>query len=297
MSRKFCFAIITTLLLLANNASAQTTLGFDDFDGGGMFTTRVATPDNSATNGAFPGSIFDVFGITNRTVNFDFSDDTLMNTDFTGLHPTTVADNFFGTEDIENNDNLAGTGTLVYEIDVTGASNLTFSADFAAWGDFEESNDINFITASIDGSTPETILELIVIETDEPETLQTYTYEDGSMGEIKDPMSIQGTLLSNVYQNFSAPISGSGSTLTLTFSFQGNGGNETIAIDNILVEGDAGKGGLVGDVNCDGTVDLLDVAPFVDAVSNQVYDFKADANSDGEDNLLDVAPFVALLGG
>ena len=52
-----------------------------------------------------------------------------------------------------------------------------------------------------------------------------------------------------------------------------------------------------GDVNDDGTIDLLDVDPFVRAIANNCYDPNADVNGDGDDNLLDVAPFVALFAG
>lgn len=54
---------------------------------------------------------------------------------------------------------------------------------------------------------------------------------------------------------------------------------------------------LLGDLNGDGVVNLLDVAPFVDAVSNGDYVPEADINGDGVVNLLDVEPFVALLSG
>lgn len=54
---------------------------------------------------------------------------------------------------------------------------------------------------------------------------------------------------------------------------------------------------LLGDVNGDGVVNLLDVAPFIDAVSNGVYIPEADINGDGVVNLLDVQPFVDLLSG
>ncbi|MEM9413356.1 MAG: dockerin type I domain-containing protein, partial [Planctomycetota bacterium] len=53
----------------------------------------------------------------------------------------------------------------------------------------------------------------------------------------------------------------------------------------------------LGDVNCDGIVNLLDVAPFVDRVLSGMFDAKADINDDGQVNLLDVAPFVQLLTG
>ena len=54
---------------------------------------------------------------------------------------------------------------------------------------------------------------------------------------------------------------------------------------------------LVGDVNCDGSIDLLDVTPFVDAILSGVFDPKADINGDGFVDLLDVIPFVDLLSG
>ena len=54
---------------------------------------------------------------------------------------------------------------------------------------------------------------------------------------------------------------------------------------------------LLGDVNCDGTVNLLDVQPFVELIVSGNFSAKADMNSDGEVSLLDVEPFVALLTG
>ena len=50
-----------------------------------------------------------------------------------------------------------------------------------------------------------------------------------------------------------------------------------------------------GDVNCDGAVNLLDVGPFVDALSNGIFNPAADINQDGMVNLLDVGPFIELL--
>lgn len=52
---------------------------------------------------------------------------------------------------------------------------------------------------------------------------------------------------------------------------------------------------LLGDVNLDGAVNLLDVAPFVDLVSEGFFQPEGDTNEDGSVNLLDVAPFIAIL--
>ena len=54
---------------------------------------------------------------------------------------------------------------------------------------------------------------------------------------------------------------------------------------------------LMGDINCDGAVNLLDVAPFVDLISNGLFSAKADFAGDGTVNLLDVGPFVDALSG
>ena len=53
----------------------------------------------------------------------------------------------------------------------------------------------------------------------------------------------------------------------------------------------------LGDINQDGSVNLLDVAPFVDAISNGTPTNEGDFNCDGTVNLLDVGPFVSLLAG
>ena len=54
---------------------------------------------------------------------------------------------------------------------------------------------------------------------------------------------------------------------------------------------------LLGDVNLDGEVNLLDVSSFVTAVTRGTFSCEADANEDGNVDLLDVAPFVMLLTG
>lgn len=296
MITKFSTAIILVASLMIGSTGFGQVVGMDDFDGGELFISRTFTPDLSgnAVPGTFPGSIFDVFGIVNRSVNIDLSDDTLIDPTFQGMFPTTVTDSFLATEDLDNDDNPEATGELVYEFDITGATDLVFSADFAAMGDFETANDINTISASIDGGASELLIELVVDE----EAVQTYTFEDGGTAELPDPMAIQGTFLDNTFQNFSAPIRGTGSTLTITMAFTGNGGEELVVINNVLIESSMDKGeDIIGDVNCDGNIDLLDVAPFVDLVTSGKFSFKADINGDGEVDLLDVAPFVELLTG
>ena len=52
---------------------------------------------------------------------------------------------------------------------------------------------------------------------------------------------------------------------------------------------------LLGDANCDGMVNLLDVAPFVDAIMTEQYSIKSDVNRDGSVDADDIIPFVDAL--
>ena len=54
---------------------------------------------------------------------------------------------------------------------------------------------------------------------------------------------------------------------------------------------------LLGDVNIDGVVNLLDVDFFIDRLGTGTYQAEADCNEDGVVNLLDVDFFIAILGG
>ena len=88
----------------------------------------------------------------------------------------------------------------------------------------------------------------------------------------------------------------------LSFERDFNGFMDRVMISNeVLAPGSfrATVGGkiLFGDVNCDGSVDLLDVAPFVDLIVSGGFSSKADVNMDGSVDLLDVGPFVDLLVG
>lgn len=57
------------------------------------------------------------------------------------------------------------------------------------------------------------------------------------------------------------------------------------------------QGFQMGDLNRDCAVNLLDVAPFVDALQDPAYDYLADLNTDGADNLLDVFHLIKMFFG
>ena len=53
--------------------------------------------------------------------------------------------------------------------------------------------------------------------------------------------------------------------------------------------------GLLGDVNLDGMVNFLDIAPFILRLSTSDFQFEADINGSGRVDFLDIAPFIGIL--
>jgi len=52
---------------------------------------------------------------------------------------------------------------------------------------------------------------------------------------------------------------------------------------------------VLGDVNCDGVTDFLDIAPFIQLLVDGEFSEKADIDDSDEVDFLDIAPFIAIL--
>lgn len=93
--------------------------------------------------------------------------------------------------------------------------------------------------------------------------------------------------------NFDTPVNTDGFLFSADLSGGAAGG---VGINSITFEAGS-TAPLLGDVNLDGVVDLLDVGPFVALLTNGEFLAEADINGDGLVDLLDVGPFVDLLSG
>jgi hypothetical protein len=94
---------------------------------------------------------------------------------------------------------------------------------------------------------------------------------------------------------FTVPFTAQNSVTTIAF-FNGSAANNFLCfLDNVTLNRDIKF--LLGDVNGDGMTNLLDVAPFVNAITSGCYIENADINQDGVVSLLDVALFVDALTG
>ena len=309
------FAIAALLVFSATDASGQTDVFTDTFDAAPTNgATRVLSIDNSETGGQFPSSIFDVFGIVDRTVNFDFADDSVINNsdadpandDTFGLVSPDKTDMFLGFADTVNGDNPDADGnvSVTWTVSTVGLTDLSLSFDIAAMGNFESTDTLTF-TAAFDGGAAETLVTSSFIDTPDDEVFN-YTLDDGSLAipfnaddtdptNIADPFTIDGTVVVNEFQNFSFPISGTGSELTLTLNYTTNGGPEPMAIDNVAVTAASDSGVLKGDVNTDGVVSFLDIGPFIAVLSNGEFQDEADCDCSGTVDFLDISPFIGFL--
>ena len=54
---------------------------------------------------------------------------------------------------------------------------------------------------------------------------------------------------------------------------------------------------LLGDVDLNGSVDFLDIAPFIALLSSGEFQFEADCDQNGTVDFLDIAPFIAFISG
>lgn len=98
------------------------------------------------------------------------------------------------------------------------------------------------------------------------------TFNQAEFSPTLDPLAItsgDGSLVDEIISadgltTYTTALTGTGSVLTLTLNGAGNGGNEYLSWDNIVLsEGD----GLVGDYNNDGTVDAADYTVWRDGGS------------------------------
>jgi hypothetical protein len=78
----------------------------------------------------------------------------------------------------------------------------------------------------------------------------------------------------------------------------GSGGGHHLFVDNFAFSGTIDESAfLLGDVDLNGTVDFLDIAPFIAILSSGSFQAEADCDLSGVVDFLDIAPFISILMG
>lgn len=120
-------------------------------------------------------------------------------------------------------------------------------------------------------------------------TMQTFTDQDYEL--FEDQFVLNGIGLDNELQTITAPVSGTGSTLTLQLDVTQNGSLEVIAFDDLTISGDLiSVITLAGDYNNNQVVDAADYTVWQDTFGDLVTPGTgADGNNDG---VIDAADYT-----
>ncbi|MEM9411889.1 MAG: dockerin type I domain-containing protein [Planctomycetota bacterium] len=268
------FSLLVALLLICGEATAQSVL-----------VERL--PDPSLVDGGVVGSAF-----SDRP-----GEEVSPLTTITLAEPTSIGEVTVFTTNLNDAFPSVGYpigGTSSAVLNIFAGSTLSGSDDTLSGGDFGDDNVTVSYTATADG------IEITASGLDISLAAGSYligitpilNFSSNGQEFFQDAGSNGATtLLNNPGGALINPIFGSATInaneLDLPVTYTG------MAI-RVLATDD---GVLKGDVNGDGLINLLDVSPFVDAISAGVYVPAADVNCDGIVNLLDVDPFITLLNG
>lgn len=248
---KFYSLLASAFMLCSFAVNGQTVIASQDFDNPVNMISETLTPSMPFS------SLADIWGVTNANtgapdnapfVLIDDSDPTCPNpfpNDTQGAVPCSYPGNFLAAADTQNGNNPMGTVSGVWEFDISDASGLAnIQIDMAAMGNFEmlPSGTDDFVWSySIDGAPFATIFDLDVPMAGP----HSYTMADGDIVTLIDPFVLNGVVVDNNFQTFTAAINGSGNTLTLRVDGITNGGGEAVAFDNIVINGLAATGSAI----------------------------------------------------
>ena len=207
------------------------------FDMVGSTSQNLTSYTNAFTDAWGAGDAFQKFERPddNATIPYAVADDSisLYPTDTAGIIDETNLDEFFGISDTENSLN-AGPVSATWVFDISSGSDyLDLSIDMGAMGDFEAADSFVW-TYSIDGGSVETAFTSSVDE----DGSNDYTMANGTtVTTMDDPLSMNGTMLTNVLQTLTVPLTvpASPSTLTLTLTTTTDGGSEGFAFQDIVI--------------------------------------------------------------
>ena len=182
--------------------------------------------DSLTTNSGYVESFFDNDGPTSN--NYCDTSSTGFSGNYNGSSGT-----FFAAQDIDD----AGASTTtrwtmnIDDIDISTASSLAFSIDLAEDDDGSSQdwdlNDSFIVIATIDGGTPDTILRIGSVATNqEPSVIQC------------SEASLIGTKVTDDFTTFSGDFSGTGSLLDILMVANFQFGDEDIAFDNFMIAED-----------------------------------------------------------
>lgn len=262
MKRKLPLCYLFILFFCVTATLAQTTLGFEDFDGNSINLNSTANVSDFGVSGGTGGDVFGrVDGQSGGTgMPFDVADDTdadvsgaRLGSNFPGDTSGLSGQNstaFFALNDADGVPGAPNNATWTFN--GWGAATLSsIEINLAAIGDFEASSSDGFIIeASVDGGA---FQELFRARTNESASKIYRALDGGLVPQLNDPLElfIDGSLTAAGFLDKSNPTTGAfdiytstllnGSTaasVSIRLSWAGSpSGSEPMGIDDITIKG------------------------------------------------------------
>ena len=248
--------LVVSLSIEANNLASAITVTFD-----GTPLTQIVTSDDAST--VESNAIYFLDGVSG-TIGDIVVDGPLADDGFVGNGPGVFAASLSGAEPGFETVGAFGDGE---EINGTLTGTLTGVSDgaytIAQFGDQGNPGDI-IVTGDL--------LEVGVFNGDNGEQI--------------------GSAVAATAAGF-----GTGADLTVGFSDNGNDMPFQSRSHFSFASFAATPGApvLLGDVDMNGAVDFFDIQPFIDLLSNQMFQDEADINGDGTVDFFDIQPFIDIL--
>ena len=215
---------------------------------------------------------------------------------------------------ISNRSTLSGSATLDLESADPPAGNAQITDLNLV---LDDSFSVDFAFGLVTASTSPGDVTVSLVTAGDPGTISGGSFDQlanlltlGGDLNVADPFGFAGgnqtvdlsTIEVSPFDFSSVNVTQSGNVITVSSSFTINetadlgAGPVPIVVDvTYVATGVVPIFVLLGDVNRDGTVDFLDIAPFVSILTMSEFQAEADIDQNAEIDFLDIAPFVELL--
>lgn len=188
-------------------------------------------------------------------------------------------------------------GEFFAVVSTTGFENIQISFDYRGNDDNLDGEAINIADGFTRFDAKYTLADLVDEAFSFDGGLTSVTIKDFGVPSIDLLTNVTVTNDSVNYQRIvlTAPAAANNQDV-FSFRLDDFEGNESVRFDNFLISGTPiTAAAICGDINLDGSVSFLDIAPFIALLSSQSFQAEADCDVNGVVNFLDIAPFISAL--
>jgi|GEM_PF-1849886 len=192
----------------------------------------------------------------------------------------------------------ANDGEFFAVVSTTGYENIQISFDYKGNDDNADGDTINTDDGFTQFDAKYSLVDLVDVSLSFDGDITFVTIKDFDGDSIDLLTNVSVTNNSSIYQRMVLNAPGAASNQAVfAFRLDDFEGNDSVRFDNVLITGTPITGALCGDVNLDGSVTFLDIAPFIAVLSSNGFQVEADCDKNGTVSFLDISPFIQILAG